>query len=103
MRGNLPNDVYLMFGVGDSSMDSAEAPWETLDNDSWYQLLELGVTHSFPKLGKGTYRLTPWHNHLFGADGFGVAFNFDQELGRKDLVAFFRFVVVPGIRLLLKF
>ena len=87
-----------------------------------------------PLLGKGTYRLTPWHNHLFGADGFGVALNIDQELGRKDVVAFFRFgygdedvtpvktfvaggiafeapfgrehddvVVVPGIRLLLKF
>jgi porin len=91
VRGNLTKDSYLMFGVGDSSMDSAEAPWETLDNDSWFQLLELGVTHSFPKLGKGTYRLTPWHNHFFGADGFGIALNVDQELGPKGLVGFFRF------------
>ena len=35
--------------------------------------------------------MTPWHNHLFGSDGFGVALNIDQELGRKDLIAFFRF------------
>jgi carbohydrate-selective porin OprB len=90
-RGNLPRKTYVMFGVGDSSMNSAELPWKTLDNDSWYQLLELGLGPDIPVLGAGNYRLTPWHNHLFGADGFGVALNIDQELGRKDVVAFFRF------------
>jgi hypothetical protein len=87
VRGNLPGNTYLMFGVGDSSVNENVAPWKTLDNDSWFQLLELGVTHQLPKLGKGTYRLTPWHNHLFGADGFGVAFNFDQELGPRAVSA----------------
>jgi porin len=91
VRGNLGKRAYVMFGVGDSSMDKALLPWETLDNDSWYQLLELGLSPDVPVLGKGNYRLTPWHNHLFGADGFGVALNVDQELGRKDLIAFFRF------------
>ena len=91
VRGNLPKQAYVMFGVGDSSMDTAVLPWKTLDNHSWYQLLELGVSPDIPGLGKGNYRLTPWHNHLFGADGWGVALNFDQELGRKDLIAFFRF------------
>lgn len=91
VRANLPHNTYVMFGAGDSSMDRAVLPWETLDNDSWYQLLELGLSPDIPLLGSGNYRLTPWHNHLFGADGFGVALNFDQELGRKDLVAFFRF------------
>jgi carbohydrate-selective porin OprB len=90
-RGNLPRKTYVMFGVGDSSMNSAELPWKTLDNDSWYQLLELGLGPDIPVLGAGNYRLTSWHNHLFGADGFGVALNIDQELGRKDVVAFFRF------------
>jgi porin len=91
IRGNLPKNTYVMFGVGDSSMNSAVLPWKTLDNHSWYQLLELGASPDVPLLGAGSYRLTPWHNHLFGADGFGVALNIDQELGRKDLVAFFRF------------
>jgi carbohydrate-selective porin OprB len=91
VRGNLSKQAYVMVGVGDSSMDSAELPWDTLDNDSWYQLLELGLSPEIPGLGKGSYRLTPWHNHLFGSDGFGVALNIDQELGRKDVVAFFRF------------
>jgi porin len=91
VRGNLPKQAYVMFGMGDSSMDSAVLPWKTLDNHSWYQLLELGLSPDIPGLGKGSYRLTPWHNHLFGADGFGIALNIDQELGRKDVVAFFRF------------
>jgi carbohydrate-selective porin OprB len=91
VRFNPSKQAYGMFGVGDSSMDKDLPPWETLDNDSWYQLLELGLCPEIPVLGKGNYRLTPWHNHLFGADGFGVALNFDQELGRKDVVAFFRF------------
>ncbi len=91
LRGNLPKNAYVMVGAGDSSMDSAELPWQTLDNDSWYQLVELGVSPDIPALGKGNYRLTPWHNHLFGSDGFGIALNIDQELGRKDVVAFFRF------------
>jgi len=91
VRGNLPKNIYVMFGVGDSSVDEAVPPWETLDNHSWYQLLELGISPDIPVLGKGNYRLTPWHNHLFGEDGFGVALNIDQELGRKDVVAFFRF------------
>jgi carbohydrate-selective porin OprB len=91
VRANLPRSTYLMFGVGDSSMDRAVAPWETLDNHSWYQLLELGLSPSVPVLGKGNYRITPWHNHLFGEDGYGIGLSLDQELGRKDLVAFFRF------------
>lgn len=91
VRGNLSKQAYVMFGVGDSSMDSAKLPWETLDNHSWYQLIELGWSPEIPGLGTGNYRLTPWHNHLFGSDGFGVALNIDQELGRKDVVAFFRF------------
>lgn len=91
LRGNFSKDLYLMVGAGDSSMDSAKLPWQTLDNDSWYQLIELGWSATVPKLGKGTYRLTPWHNHLFGDDGFGIALNIDQELGWKNLVGFFRF------------
>jgi hypothetical protein len=91
VRGNWSETGYVMFGVGDSSMDEAVLPWKTLDNHSWYQLLELGMSPDVPLLGKGTYRLIPWHNHLFGADGWGFALNIDQELGRKDIVAFFRF------------
>jgi porin len=90
-RFDLGKRFYMMLGMGDSSMDTAVMPWVTLENDSWYQLLELGLRHELPGLGAGNFRLTPWHNHLFGQDGFGIALNVDQELGRKDIVAFFRF------------
>jgi carbohydrate-selective porin OprB len=90
-RVDLPANTYVMFGGGDSSVDEATAPWKTLKNDSWYQLIELGISPDIPGLGKGTYRVTPWHNRLFGEDGFGVGVNVDQELGWKWLVLFFRF------------
>jgi carbohydrate-selective porin OprB len=91
VRVNVSERAYAMFGVGDSSVESAVLPWVTLQNDSWYQLLELGATPEIPLLGSGTYRLTPWHNRLFDDDGYGIALNIDQELGRKDIVGFFRF------------
>ena len=92
-QANVTDDVYVMFGFADSSMDQAVMPWVTLQNDSWYELLEIGVGVTIPGLRDGNYRLTPWHNRIFGQSGFGVAMNFDQELGRKDVVAFFRFGV----------
>ena len=65
---SVPKKAHAMFGVG-VLMDSAVLPWKTLDNDSWYQLLELGLGPDIPVLGKGHNRLTPWHNHFFGEDG----------------------------------
>jgi hypothetical protein len=91
VRAQLSKKVHLMAAMGDSSSNNAVAPWKSLENDSWYQLLELGVTMNLPGLGKGQYSIIPWHNHLFGKDGWGFGFNLDQELGNEDLLAFFRF------------
>ena len=86
----LSQRTYLMLGMGDSSMNKPVAPWETVDNDSWYQLVEVGFNLDCELLGKGQYRLTPWHNKLFGEDVWGIAFNLDQELGQDWLVGFLR-------------
>jgi hypothetical protein len=83
--------LTLRLGGGESGSD---VPWrfgETVDDGNWYQLLEAELSLDLPALGKGTYRLTPWHNHLDAADGWGVGLNFDQELGPAWLVGFFRF------------
>ena len=67
-----------------------------MDDGNWYQLAEAALALDVPGLGKGTYRLTPWHNHLDGEDGWGVGVNFDQELGFPWLVGFFRFGAGDG-------
>jgi carbohydrate-selective porin OprB len=88
--------LTLLLGGGESGSDEPWRFWETVDDGNWYQLFEADLALDIPALGKGTYRLTPWHNHLDGADGWGVAFNFDQELGLPWLVGFFRFGVGDG-------
>ena len=91
LRANIGDNAYLMVGMGDSSGSNAVAPWVTVDNNSWYQCLEFGLTVDLGGLGKGTYRITPWHNRLLGADGWGLGLSFDQELGKDGLIGFFRF------------
>lgn len=90
IRVNASEAAYLMVGAADSSIDTGVLPWKTLDNDSWYELVELGWSPHVPGLGQGSYRLTSWHDHLFGSDGVGVGLSIDQALGAGGLVAFFR-------------
>jgi hypothetical protein len=83
-------DGYVMLGAADSAMFAPVTPWKTLDENSWYQIAEVGVPIDSDAFGKGTIRLTPWHNHLFGEDGWGLGLNVDQELGSKDVIGFLR-------------
>jgi hypothetical protein len=92
-RWKASQEVSLMLGVGDSSSDEPWAFWKSVDDGSWYQLLELDFKVKIPALGKGQYRVTPWHNWLDGEQGWGVGASFDQELGLPWLVGFFRFGV----------
>lgn len=84
-------DLYLMAAAGTARNDEPWAFWRSADDGDWFQLVEIGLTLNLPHLGKGHYRITPWHNHLSGSDGWGLGLNFDQELGLDRLVAFFRF------------
>jgi hypothetical protein len=84
-------DLYVMAAALTSMNEDPWAFWRSADDGNWVELLEVGLTRSVPYLGTGQYRITPWHNRLDGSDGFGISFNFDQELGHEQLVAFFRF------------
>jgi carbohydrate-selective porin OprB len=90
LKARLGEPAYLMVGMADSSMNKPVLPWDTVDNDSWYQMFELGIRLEPEALGKGNYRLIPWHNRIFNQDGWGFALSFDQELGVDRLVGFFR-------------
>lgn len=91
VRWNVSEEFSVMLGVGDSSSDQPWGFWKTVDDGSWYELLELDLKLDLPGLGKGQYRVTPWHNRLHGEQGWGVGMSFDQELGLPWLVGFFRF------------
>jgi len=86
----LTKGLSIMLGVGDSSSDAPVAFWETVGDGSWWQLLEVAWNVDVSALGQGNYRLTGWHSHLFGEDGWGVGLNLDQELGVPWLIAFLR-------------
>ncbi|MGB5830520.1 MAG: carbohydrate porin [Thiohalocapsa sp.] len=83
-------DLYLMASVAAAGNDQPRVAWSSGGRSAWNQMIEIGITRRLPGLGRGHYRLTPWHNKTGGAGGFGVAFNLDQELGnlqRRRLAA----------------
>ena len=90
---NTTDRLALRLGVGDSSSDEPWEFWRTADDGSWYQLFEVDLALDLPHLGKGHYKIIPWHNHLDGEDGWGLGLNLDQQLGLRGLVGFFRFGV----------
>jgi carbohydrate-selective porin OprB len=83
--------LYVMAGATTAVNDEPWAFWRSADDGDWMELVEIGLTRDIPYLGNGQYRITPWHNHRSGADGWGFGFNFDQEIGFDRLIAFFRF------------
>ena len=64
---------------------------QQIDDGNLYQLAESGLEFDLPSLGTGHYRLTPWHSRILDRSGWGVGFNFDQELFHPDVIGFFRF------------
>jgi len=88
---NLWKSLYVMAAASESSSTPRTTPWETFGAGSWWELLEIGVRVEVGSLGKGTYRLIPWHNRISGGGGFGVGLNFEQNLASKRLTAFGRF------------
>ena len=91
LRYNHDERLYAMIAGSESNSDEPFAFWKTVGKGNWYEMGEVGAAVDVPWLGVGHYRLTPWHSHLEGEDGWGFGINFDQELGRSDVVAFFRF------------
>ena len=93
-RANIDENFYIMVAGANSVVNHGFQFGTEIGNQSWYQMAELGVTVEMPFLGKGHYKLTPWHNRIAGAEGgegWGVGINFDQALYFEHLVAFFRF------------
>jgi porin len=80
LRVDLGGGRYVLASVA-AVNNEPRVPWSAAGHEGWNQMLEIGTTHTLPGLGRGHVRVTPWHNSIPGADGFGVAINLDQQLG----------------------
>lgn len=82
---------YVMAATGASDVGEPFGFGDGIGDGNLYQFLEIGTQIEVPSLGVGHFRLTPWHSRTLGRGGWGVGFNFDQELFHPDVVSFFRF------------
>jgi len=90
LRFDFDKRYYVMAGAAASVIDSGFSFGAALGDGNWLEMAEIGTEVEVPSLGVGHYRLTPWHSRSPAGEGWGVGFNFDQELFRPDLVSFFR-------------
>lgn len=82
---------YVMAATGASVVGEPFGFGDEIGDGNLYQFVEIGTRIEVPSLGVGHLRLTPWHSRARGRGGWGVGFNFDQELFHPDVVSFFRF------------
>jgi hypothetical protein len=91
IHADIGEQHYVMAAAGASVVAQPFGFGDQIGDGNLYQLVEIGTEVELPGIGVGHYRLTPWHARVLGRSGWGVGFNFDQELFHPDLVAFFRF------------
>ena len=91
VHADVGDHTYVMAATAASVVDKAFDFGQQIDDGNLYQLAEIGTEVDLPSLGTGHYRLTPWHAQILDQEGWGVGFNFDQELFHPDVVGFFRF------------
>jgi hypothetical protein len=91
-RVKLGRRFYVMAAASDAASDDRDVPWVSIGQGFWWELIEIGVKVDPEPLGKGVYRITPWHSDVNGS-GFGVGLNFEQQLGSDRLFGFGRFGV----------
>lgn len=90
-RFDFGNHYYIMAGAAASVVEEGFRFGSGLGDGNWIEMAELGAEFEVPYLGRGHYRLTPWHSQTPSGEGWGVSINFDQAVGLPQLVTFFRF------------
>ncbi|MHC4293213.1 MAG: carbohydrate porin, partial [Planctomycetota bacterium] len=94
-----PNDkYYISAGISDAEADNTSSGFSTIGNGHLFSAVELGLTPTIKKAGRGNYRFTLWHTNQADDDetiatendGYGFALSFDQELN-KSLGLFARY------------
>jgi len=83
-------DFYAMVGATAGDAGPGQTPWTNFSWQNWSVVTEFGYA---PKdvlgLGPGVYRVQPFLAEAGGPTQGGIAFNFEQQLGRKSPIAWF--------------
>lgn len=86
-----PSDEwYGMLGVTVGNAGAGQQPWTDFRWSDWSAVSELGFApNDFLGLGPGIYRIQPFLARAGGPTQGGVAFNFQQQLGRDSPLGWF--------------
>ena len=83
-------DFYVMTGATAGNASAGQTPWTNFSWQDWSVVTELGfVPADFLGLGPGAYRVQPFLAQAGGPTQGGIAFNFEQQLGRTSPLAWF--------------
>jgi len=78
-------DVYVMTGATAGNASAGQTPWTNFSWQNWSVVTEFGYApQDFLGLGPGAYRIQPFLAQAGGPTQGGIAFNFEQQLGRKS-------------------
>lgn len=83
-------DWYAMTGLTAGNTSAGRAPWTDFSWETWSAVGEIGfVPKDVFGLGPGVYRLQPFIASNEGPTQGGLAFNLQQQLGRKVPIGWF--------------
>ncbi|MGE5413486.1 MAG: carbohydrate porin [Syntrophomonadaceae bacterium] len=84
------SELYMMTGASAGNAAAGQAPWTNFSWQHWSITTEIGwAPHDLLGLGPGVYRVQPFLAQSGGPTQGGVAFNFEQQLGRKSPIGWF--------------
>ena len=84
------SELYVMTGATAGNAGPGQTPWTDFSWQNWSVVTELGyMPRDFLGLGPGVYRIQPFLAQAGGPTQGGIAFNFEQQLGRKSPVGWF--------------
>ncbi len=81
---------YAIVGATAGNASAGQTPWTNFSWEDWSVVSELGFApDDFLGLGPGVYRVQPFLAQAGGPTQGGIAFNFEQQLGRKSPFGWF--------------
>lgn len=80
-----PDDsIYMMWSSVSNNTPPNKNPFRYLNINHWSNIFEVGlIRENALGLGKGIYRFQPFYTTTDGHAGFGIAANFQQQLGKN--------------------
>lgn len=86
-----PTKSFYVMGTSTSNNGLVNHnPFNYISSNNWTNILEMGwITEDMGGWGPGTYRLQPFYTTSNGKDGYGIACNIQQQLGKGNTMGWF--------------